>query len=122
MSLAVDLLCGVLTGSNFGKGVPAMSRDYDVPERVGHFFAALDISTFIFPDDFHSRVRDLVDQVKSARRCEGVEEILVPGEPELRKEAHAREHGIKLPKKLAEELGESVVARGLPMWDNSRET
>ena len=99
-----------------------MSRDYEVPERVGHFFAALDISKLISPDEFHSRVRDLVDQVKSGRRSEGVEEILVPGEPELREEARAREHGIDLPKKLAEELGEWVVARGLPMWDSSPET
>ena len=43
---------------------------------------------------FDEDVRNLVDWVKSSRKAEGVSEILVAGEPELRTRAKREEEGI----------------------------
>jgi LDH2 family malate/lactate/ureidoglycolate dehydrogenase len=46
---------------------------------------ALDISAFMEPGMFIDRVDRSIDAIKACRKRPGVEEILIPGEPEHRK-------------------------------------
>jgi L-2-hydroxycarboxylate dehydrogenase (NAD+) len=64
LSSAVDLLCGVLGGANWGPFVPPfMLAQPDPPRWVGkgqgHFFGALDINAFTERHEFGKQVTDL---------------------------------------------------------------
>ncbi len=87
LGLASDILAGALSGAGCTReGVT----------RVGNSFWV----TIIDPDRVRGRaafdedVRNLVEWVKSSRKAEGVSEILVAGEPELRTAAKRRKEGI----------------------------
>jgi ureidoglycolate dehydrogenase (NAD+) len=68
------------------------------------FVAAIDIAAFTDLDEYRSNVDDLVDRVKALPPAEGVDEVLVPGEPEDRThEARVRD-GIPLPDGTARNL------------------
>jgi uncharacterized oxidoreductase len=63
-----------------------------------------DIAAFVPLAEFTAAVEDLRAVVKSSRRCPGVEEVLLPGEPEYRTMQHRREHGIPIPARTWDEV------------------
>jgi len=87
LGLASDILAGALSGAG-------CTREGET--RIGNSFWA----TIIDPDqvrgrdDFDHDVTALVDWIKSSRKAEGVSEILVAGEPELRTQAKREKEGI----------------------------
>ena len=92
LALIFEVLAGALTGAGF-------CRDHDrelmhnssQPRDLGHFLMVIDPALFGPPAEFMARVDSLIEQTKSAERAENVEEILIPGEAELR----ARERNIR---------------------------
>ncbi|ALC05129.1 malate/L-lactate dehydrogenase [Corynebacterium deserti GIMN1.010] len=103
ISFMMDVLSGVLTGSQHGTKVHG---PYEPSPRggAGHLFIALDVAAFRDPTDFEDALSDLVDEVKSTPKAQGFEEIFYPGELEDRAHrAHLRD-GIPLPAKTWEEL------------------
>ncbi|MCX7670424.1 MAG: Ldh family oxidoreductase, partial [Anaerolineae bacterium] len=94
---------------------------YDEGERIqnlGHFFAAVDVSTFMPPEEFRARMDQLVREVRGQPRQPGVERIYVPGEIEQEKIAESRHTGLTLPAggcaeldRLAERLGVTPLSR-----------
>jgi len=120
LAIIAEVLSSVLSGAAVAGQIGAMFSNADAPQRMGHFFGALDVTGFMPLDEFRGRVDDLIAYLKSTPRQEGVEEILVPGEPEARKAAEYRVAGIPLAEDVvaaigvvAEELGvEPVRVRG----------
>ena len=52
LSAMVDILCGVLTGGNWGPFAPPFALRQEIPSRavgkgIGHFFGALQVDGFI---------------------------------------------------------------------------
>jgi len=84
----VDILSGVLSGANFGRWVPPFVSFLDVKESVGqgigHVIGAIDIEAFMDLSDFQSRLQTWIQGIKQLSLVEGVEEMLIPGEPEFR--------------------------------------
>ena len=78
LAMMVDILCGVLTGEVFAHDVKG-----SVP--YGQFLWALDIEQFMPLDEFRERMSQQIQQIKSGKRKEGVDEILIPGERGLRR-------------------------------------
>ena len=54
-------------------------------QSVGHYFQAIDIRAFRPVEEFKAEVDEVVRSFKAAERVPGVEEILMPGEPEARR-------------------------------------
>ncbi|WP_043540297.1 Ldh family oxidoreductase [Salinarimonas rosea] len=104
LSMAIDILSGVLTGAGFGPSVRNMYEDWAEPQNVGHFFMVLDIARFLPLAAFTERLGQYIDLMKAEPRASGVEEILYAGEREYRLEAHHRCDGIELPERLAADL------------------
>ena len=96
LAAIVEVFSSVLSGAAIGAGIGAMFTDMDKPQGMGHFFGALDVSGFMPLDEFRWRMDALIGYLKSTPLAEGVEEILVPGEPEARKAAAYRVEGIPL--------------------------
>ena len=88
LALAVDALAGVLTGAGFARSASAATA------TAGDTFWALDVAAFMPLQEFADRLDELVDQVKNGERCEGVEELFVPGERGFRRAAECRARGV----------------------------
>jgi LDH2 family malate/lactate/ureidoglycolate dehydrogenase len=94
LAMLMDIFGGVISGANFGGDVGDQYKAYDRPQDVGHFFLAMKPDLFVPADDYRSRMDTLIDRVHAAPTAEGSDEVLIPGEPELRYEAERRRTGI----------------------------
>jgi len=94
LSMLMDIFGGVISGANFGGDVGDQYKAYDRAQDVGHFFLAMRPDLFVGADEYRQRMDTLIDRVHTAPRAEGFDEVLVPGEPELRHEAERRRTGI----------------------------
>jgi LDH2 family malate/lactate/ureidoglycolate dehydrogenase len=94
IALLMDIFGGVISGAAFGGDVGNQYLDFDRPQNVGHFLLAMKPDLFISRDEYESRMDSLVDRVRSCPTAEGFDEVMVPGEPEARKEALRLREGI----------------------------
>ena len=113
LALWVDILCGALAGSAFGRQIGALYEEFHRPQRVGHFMLAMDVGRLVDRATFERCVGELLAQVKSTPPAEGFEEVLVPGEPEARAARRAQREGIELPEEVYEELVELAQELGV---------
>lgn len=106
MSFLVEILCGGLSGALCGS-LPAYCPDYAT------LFMAINIEAFQPLDEFRQMVDDMVEAAKKVRKAEGVEEILVPGEPEWYTREQRLREGLQLPDATWERIVESGAKCGL---------
>jgi LDH2 family malate/lactate/ureidoglycolate dehydrogenase len=101
LGMLVELVSGGFTGA--GSCVQA-NYQWDYPT----VFMAVNIAAFEPLDEFRRMVDDMIVAAKAARKAPGVEEILVPGEPEWRAREKNLREGINVP----ETTWERIVASG----------
>jgi LDH2 family malate/lactate/ureidoglycolate dehydrogenase len=116
ISLMMDVLSGVLTGSAFGSAVHG-PYEFDQRSACGHLFIALDVAAFLKYDTFIDRVEQLIDEVKSVPPARGINEIFFPGELEARAKAQNTTRGLTLPTQTVEDLRNLGRATGVPFVD-----
>ncbi|MGC9347128.1 MAG: Ldh family oxidoreductase [Anaerolineae bacterium] len=76
---------------------PVLSGESLRPGTQNSFLTAVNLDMLTDLATYKEDVDALITQIKGLPKAEGVEEILVPGEPEDRVDAHRRQHGIPLP-------------------------
>ncbi|MBD3308079.1 Ldh family oxidoreductase, partial [candidate division KSB3 bacterium] len=104
ISVMIDVLSALLSGAFYSMQIPELFSDFSQGQNVGFFFGAIDIDSFIEVADFTARVDQMIDDLKSARKAEGIEEIYMPGEIEfLKKETHLRQ-GIRIEPEIVKDL------------------
>jgi uncharacterized oxidoreductase len=107
MGLAADILAGALSGAGCSR--PGV-------DRIGNSFliTVIDIAQMRDRGQFDEDVHNLVEYVKSSKLAPGVDEILVPGEPESRTQERRERDGIPIHEAtwaaLAEVAGKYGVA------------
>lgn len=106
LSMILDVLTGVLMGSNYSTLVHSLHRSLDQPQGIGHIFAALRIESFIPLDEFKHRMDMLISLLKNCPRAPGTERVYVPGEIEAEMEIERRQIGIPINARLEAELNE----------------
>ena len=112
ISFIMDVLSGVLTGSGYATDV-AGPYVPDKRSRCGHLILALRVNAFMPPDEFASRIDDLIATTKAVPLAAGVEEIFYPGEIEARAETEGRARGARLPENTVDELRDLASNCGL---------
>jgi LDH2 family malate/lactate/ureidoglycolate dehydrogenase len=117
----VDLLCGPLSGANWGPFAPpfALRQEPDEPPRrvgkgIGHFFGALEIAGFIDPDEFKRQIDDWIRVFRRTKPAPGTNGPLIPGDPEREAEAVRRVSGIPLLPAVVEDLLDVSRQTGIP--------
>lgn len=113
LALMVDLLCGVLSGANFGTRLAASKREEEA--NIGHFLGALKVTGFRQFEEFSGDLESLIKDIKSSPREPGVEEILIPGEPEWRAKEKNLVEGIPVLPPVWKKLREIAEALDLPL-------
>jgi LDH2 family malate/lactate/ureidoglycolate dehydrogenase len=105
IALAIDLLCGVMTGSNYGCHFPGFLADnFERPTDVGSVFAALDVESFMDLKDFRAGMDRALAEIKACARAEGVKRIYVPGEIEFETKAERLANGIPIPGQVVKDF------------------
>jgi len=106
LSLFVDILCGILSGAQFGPHLGNMWNDFVNPQNIGHFFCAIDISKFTDLGNFKKRLGQMTEEIKALPKNEGITELFLPGEIENRRRAERKANGIPMEDVVYEELRE----------------
>lgn len=115
----VDILCGILSGANWGPFAPPFALRQEVPERkvgkgIGHFFGAMQIDGFIDKDEFKRQIDDWIRVFRNAKPAPGTKGPLIPGDPEREAEAVRLKDGIPLIKPVVDDLLEISQRTGIP--------
>ena len=112
LGLMLEILSSRLTGMPYGCHIIRKFDDWDNKAFMGHYIQAIDISAFCPVDEFKQRIDELLLDLKNQPRAPGVEEILIPGEPEWRSKRRReregcpiREEDATLLRRLGEDLG-----------------
>lgn len=101
LGAVVDILSGVLSGSNFGPWVPPfatagfMQAGETVGNGTGHFLGAMRVDAFRPTDDFLQDMDTWIRRFRSAEAVEG-KQVLIPGDPERLLEIERKRDGIPL--------------------------
>ncbi len=100
LSLAVDILSGVLSGSAFGLKLYAKK---DIPAKVSHFFGAIKIDAFTELALFKSLMDEYINMLKNSEKVAGKDRIFIHGEKEFELYEQQKEE-VRLYYKVVEEM------------------
>jgi len=100
-----EMLTAVLTGGKWTKNIKSLyEEDQSGIQGTCHSFVALDPDCFIGREAFQQNMERYIENIKGSARAQGVNEILIPGEPEYRTEVKLLKEGIPLPPNTVKEL------------------
>jgi LDH2 family malate/lactate/ureidoglycolate dehydrogenase len=114
LAMMVEILCAVLGGGAICTELGGI-RVKGQPMRTSQLFLAIDVARFMPLDEFETRMRSLVEMVKSSKTAKGFDEVLVAGEPEWRAEEERRRDGIPLSDGVWENLAASAAKLAVPL-------
>lgn len=104
LAVAIDILCGVITGAGYGPGVKSLYQQWETSQNVGHLFIVVDPCRFLPWPQYVERLSDLYRLLRGAKRISPEQPILIPGEKESAQESEHRRSGLRLPVRLWEQL------------------
>src|SRR5437588_6041415 len=119
LAMMVDILCGPLSGANWGPFAPPFALRQEIPKRsvgkgIGHFFGAMRIDGFIDADEFKRQVDEYVRVFRATKPAPGTNGPLIPGDPEREAEKVRRKNGVPLILPVIEELRDISQKTGIP--------
>jgi len=113
IALLIDILCGILSGSSFGKHINDMYADFENPTNIGNVFGVINIEKFVPIEYFKENMDQLIREVKNTPKASGVEEIYLPGEIEAIKKEDRLRKGIPITRAVLDELREEGSKLGV---------
>ena len=119
LAMMVDILCGPLSGANWGPFAPPFALRQEIPKRsvgrgIGHFFGAMRIDGFIDTDQFKRQVDEYVRVFRATKPAPGTQGPLIPGDPEREAERVRRKEGVPLILPVVEELRDISQKTAIP--------
>jgi LDH2 family malate/lactate/ureidoglycolate dehydrogenase len=100
LSMAVDILSGVLTGAGFLTEVSSWSESPAEPSRLGHFFLLIDPDRLLGRDAYDAAMARFKEIVLSTPRARASQPVMLPGQREQTGRRAALEDGIRVPADL----------------------
>ena len=98
----VDILSGVLTGSNHAGRVKDPFDDFSGPQNIGHLF--ITFKTNLFVKNYTSRINNNIKTIKRLPKIKGVKEIMYPGQNKDKRFRMNLKKEIKLSKIIQKDL------------------
>ncbi len=103
----VDILSGVLTGSNHAGKVKDPFVDLSGPQNVGHLF--LTFKSNLFQKNFVKRIKDNIRIIKKLPKLKGVKKILYPGESKFLRHKNNLKKNISIKKNVLIDIKELLA-------------
>ena len=119
LSVMVDILCGPLSGANWGPFAPPFALRQELPKRsvgkgIGHFFGAMRIDGFMDADSFKRQIDDYIRVFRATKPAPGTNGPLIPGDPEREMEKIRSKNGVPLILPVIEDLRDISRKTGIP--------
>ncbi len=120
LAIMVDVLCGVLSGANWGPFAPPFALRQEIPKRsvgkgIGHFFGAMRIDGFMDGNSFKRQIDDYIRVFRATKPAPGTNGPLIPGDPEREMEQVRSKKGVPLVLPVVEELRDISQKTGIPI-------
>jgi LDH2 family malate/lactate/ureidoglycolate dehydrogenase len=100
----VEILSSALTGGKFLKMLSGIEEGKEVPINLGHFFIAINISSFIDLESFKKNTSDILRTLRASKKAPDAERIFTAGEKEYLNWMDRREKGVPVNKNLQKQL------------------
>tara|TARA_B100000989_G_scaffold218680_1_gene166755 strand:- start:1432 stop:2436 length:1005 start_codon:yes stop_codon:yes gene_type:complete len=98
----VDILSGVLTGSNHAGRVKDPFDDFSDPQNIGHLF--ITFKTNLFVNNYNNRIKDNIRTIKKLPKIRGVKNIIYPGENKFKRLEMNLKKNIKISEMIKKDL------------------
>ena len=103
LALMVHILGGALSGASFSP-IRVKTQGPSDPDRLGHFFLAIDPKAFRAEGAFEDDLDAVIDVMHATPPIDPTQPVLVPGDPEARARAERLREGIPIPDSLREKI------------------
>lgn len=103
LALMVHILGGTLSGASFSP-IRVKTQKPSDPDRLGHFFLAIDPKVFRPEGAFEDDLDAVIDELHGTAAVDPALPVLVPGDPEAASRERRLRDGIPLPGALLEKL------------------
>lgn len=110
LAVIVDMLSTILSGACYGTDIGLFSKLE--PENTGFFIIIIDPEHFMPIAQFKQNVDRYVRMMKDGRKAPGFDEVLLPGEIEMKKLEKNMAEGVEFSPALEKELLELAAASG----------
>lgn len=104
LSMAVDILSGVLSGAKFLTGITSWVGNNDTAQELGHFFILIDPARLIGKANYESAMNEFCEIIHTTPATDPAMPVILPGEREQKRIADALAHGIELNVKVLEDV------------------
>ena len=115
LAIWMEIMGGVLTGAAFAAEMKSLYEDFSGPQRIGHVFMAIRPDLFMPMAAFKQRMDTMIERLKASEPAEGVDEVLMPGEPEARRERERLRTGVPLSAQVLTSLEAEAAELGVPL-------
>lgn len=119
LAIWMEIMAGVFTGAAFAGQMRSLYEDFSGPQGIGHVFMAIRPDLFMPMADFKARMDSMIERLKNSEPAEGMDEVLMPGEPEVRQEAERSRSGLPITPQVLASLEAEAAQAGIPMPDLS---
>jgi LDH2 family malate/lactate/ureidoglycolate dehydrogenase len=99
LALMAHILGGTLSGASFSP-IRVKTQKPSDPDRLGHFFMAIDPDAFRETGAFEDDLDEVIDVLHATPPVDAARPVLVPGDPEAASRAKRLQEGIPLPESL----------------------
>ena len=113
LGVIVEILSSALQNGAYLNQLSGLEKDKQVPYKLGHFFMAIDISSFIDIDVFKRIIGDIIEQIQTSKTETGKDKIYIAGEKEYLKEKEIRKKGIHINNELRKNLEVIIAELGI---------
>lgn len=100
LGVMVEILCASFSGGSFGKALSGLDGEKIVPHRLGHFFVAVNIESFIPVELFRKITGSIMREIRSSAKVPGQDRIYLAGEKEFEMMERRKVEGVPINKSL----------------------
>lgn len=114
LTVIVGILSAVLTGGSIlTKDVKDFYEDTSDSQNIGHLFGCISIDRFMDTNIFKNHMDEMIAEIKNSKRAEGVKEIFLPGEIEIKNRIRNDATGIPLTENTYKGLTDTAAKFGI---------
>ncbi|HWR09470.1 Ldh family oxidoreductase [Sporomusa sp.] len=97
LSLIIDIMAGIMTGSNHGQNITSLYGDLEHAQNIGHFAVIVNVDDFLPLDDFFTGMQQSRTELKGSKLAKGFSQVFLPGEIEANTAKYRAEQGVAIP-------------------------
>ncbi|GGD61697.1 Ldh family oxidoreductase [Paenibacillus nasutitermitis] len=104
LAMAIEIMCGVLSGAAYGPHVRNLYQDGDPAANVGHSFILLDISRWMTLDHYFDLMEGFIQELKDTPTTSQTDRIYYPGERRDERYRQRSASGVTISDEVTSEL------------------